>query len=68
MGRTAYHATAAVASNHVVALMGHVRELAQNAGLTLDDVGWFDLAYAPPVGPSWDPIHVAAQALKRSLF
>jgi predicted short-subunit dehydrogenase-like oxidoreductase (DUF2520 family) len=35
--RTAYHATAAVASNHLVALMGHVRELAQNAGLTLDD-------------------------------
>jgi NADPH-dependent 2,4-dienoyl-CoA reductase/sulfur reductase-like enzyme len=37
------------------------------AGLTLDDVGWLDLAYSPPVGPSWDPIHVAAQALKRQL-
>ncbi len=35
--RTAYHATASVASNHLVALMGHVRELAQNAGLTLED-------------------------------
>jgi CoA-dependent NAD(P)H sulfur oxidoreductase len=37
------------------------------AGLTLDDVGWLDLAYSPPVGPAWDPIHVAAQALKRQL-
>jgi len=35
--RTAYHATAAVASNHVVALMGHVRALAEHAGLSLDD-------------------------------
>jgi NADPH-dependent 2,4-dienoyl-CoA reductase/sulfur reductase-like enzyme len=37
------------------------------AGLTLDDAGWLDLAYAPPVGPSWDPIHVAAQTLARQL-
>ncbi len=35
--RTAYHATASVAANHVVALMGHVRELARSAGLTLED-------------------------------
>jgi CoA-dependent NAD(P)H sulfur oxidoreductase len=37
------------------------------AGMTLDDVGWLDLAYSPPVGPAWDPIHIAAQALKRKL-
>jgi CoA-dependent NAD(P)H sulfur oxidoreductase len=37
------------------------------AGLTIDDVGWLDLAYAPPVGPSWDPIHIAAQALRRKI-
>jgi pyruvate/2-oxoglutarate dehydrogenase complex dihydrolipoamide dehydrogenase (E3) component len=37
------------------------------AGLTLDDVGWLDLAYAPPFSGSWDPIHIAAQALKRQL-
>ncbi len=37
------------------------------AGLTLDDVGYLDLAYAPPFGGSWDPIHIAAQALKRKL-
>ena len=35
------------------------------AGLTLDDAGWLDLAYSPPFGGSWDPIHIAAQALKR---
>lgn len=35
--RTAYHATAAVAANHLVALMGHVERLADSAGLSLDD-------------------------------
>ncbi|MEW6335639.1 MAG: FAD-dependent oxidoreductase, partial [Thermodesulfobacteriota bacterium] len=35
------------------------------AELDLDDVGWLDLAYAPPFGGSWDPIHVAAQVLKK---
>jgi pyruvate/2-oxoglutarate dehydrogenase complex dihydrolipoamide dehydrogenase (E3) component len=34
-------------------------------GLTLDDAGWLDLAYAPPFGGSWDPIHIAAQMLKK---
>jgi NADPH-dependent 2,4-dienoyl-CoA reductase/sulfur reductase-like enzyme len=37
------------------------------AGLTLDDVAWLDLAYSPPVGGSWDAIHVAAQTLKRQI-
>lgn len=35
--RTAYHATAAVAANHLVALMGHVDQLARAAGLSLED-------------------------------
>jgi predicted short-subunit dehydrogenase-like oxidoreductase (DUF2520 family) len=35
--RTAYHATATVAANHLVALMGHVAALAESAGLCLDD-------------------------------
>jgi predicted short-subunit dehydrogenase-like oxidoreductase (DUF2520 family) len=35
--RTAYHATAVVAANHLVALMGHVAALAESAGLCLDD-------------------------------
>jgi len=35
--RTLYHATATAASNHLVALMGHVQRLAQGAGLALED-------------------------------
>lgn len=35
--RAAYHATATVAANHLVALMGHVEVLAEAAGLTFDD-------------------------------
>ena len=37
------------------------------AGLGLDDVGWLDLAYSPPFGGAWDPIHIAAQALRRQI-
>ena len=35
--RTLYHATAAVAANHLVALMGHVTRLADAAGLRFED-------------------------------
>jgi predicted short-subunit dehydrogenase-like oxidoreductase (DUF2520 family) len=35
--RAAYHATASVAANHLVALMGHVQVLAESAGLSLED-------------------------------
>jgi len=35
--RVRYHATATVAANHLVALMGHVQQLAESAGLSLDD-------------------------------
>ncbi len=35
--RTTYHAAAVVASNHLVALMGQVRTLAESIGLSLDD-------------------------------
>jgi len=37
------------------------------AGMTIDEIGYLDLAYAPPFGGAWDPIHVAAQALGRKL-
>ncbi len=36
------------------------------SGLSLDEVGYLDLAYAPPFSPSWDIIHNAAQALNRA--
>jgi predicted short-subunit dehydrogenase-like oxidoreductase (DUF2520 family) len=35
--RALYHATASVAANHLVALLGHVEVLAEEAGLTLGD-------------------------------
>ena len=35
--RALYHATASVAANHLVALMGQVQVLAEVAGLTLED-------------------------------
>lgn len=35
--RTIYHAAAVVASNHLVALMGQVRRLAESIGLNLED-------------------------------
>ena len=37
------------------------------AGLSLDDAGWLDLAYAPPFSGSRDPIHITAQALRRQI-
>ena len=36
-------------------------------GLDLDQIGYLDLAYAPPFSAAWDIIHNAAQALSRSL-
>lgn len=35
--RAVYHATASVAANHLVALMGHVQALAESVGLELED-------------------------------
>ncbi len=37
------------------------------AGMTLDEVSYLDLAYAPPFGGAWDAIHVAAQNLRAKL-
>lgn len=36
-------------------------------GMTLDDVGYLDTAYAPPFSGAWDPLHIAAQMLRRQL-
>lgn len=40
---------------------------ALHAGLTADDLGWVDLAYAPPFSSVWDPVLVAAQELAKLL-
>ncbi|MGB5219046.1 MAG: FAD-dependent oxidoreductase [Smithella sp.] len=37
------------------------------AGLTLDEISYLDLAYAPPFSAAWDIIHNAAQALRRKI-
>ncbi len=37
------------------------------SGLGLEEIGYIDLAYAPPFSGSWDIIHNAAQALLRKL-
>jgi NADPH-dependent 2,4-dienoyl-CoA reductase/sulfur reductase-like enzyme len=37
------------------------------ADMGLQDIGYLDLAYAPPFAPAWDPIHVAAQQLLREM-
>jgi NADPH-dependent 2,4-dienoyl-CoA reductase/sulfur reductase-like enzyme len=36
-------------------------------GLNIDEVGYLDLAYAPPFSAAWDIIHNAAQALRRAI-
>jgi len=37
------------------------------AGLNIDEVAYLDLAYSPPFSGSWDIIHNAAQALRRTI-
>jgi len=36
---------------------------ALTAGLSIQELAYVDLAYAPPFSGSWDPIHIAAQQL-----
>ncbi len=45
----------------------NVLSVALWAGMDLDQIGWLDLAYAPPFSAAWDIIHNAAQALGRSI-
>ncbi len=35
--------------------------------MTIDEIGYLDLAYAPPYSGAWDIIHIAAQALRRKI-
>ncbi|HVO65401.1 MAG TPA: FAD-dependent oxidoreductase [Syntrophales bacterium] len=34
------------------------------AGISVDEVGYLDLPYAPPFGGAWDAIHITAQSLR----
>ncbi|MDI6742553.1 MAG: FAD-dependent oxidoreductase [Smithella sp.] len=53
----------------VAGVVGRINTLsvALWSGMTLDEIGYIDLAYAPPFSAAWDIIHNAAQALQRSL-
>jgi NADPH-dependent 2,4-dienoyl-CoA reductase/sulfur reductase-like enzyme len=44
-----------------------VAATAITAGLSTDQLAHLDLAYTPPFGSLWDPLHVAAQAVLRKL-
>jgi len=40
---------------------------ALHAGMTVEDVEYLDLAYAPPFSPTWDPVLTAARVLNGKL-
>jgi NADPH-dependent 2,4-dienoyl-CoA reductase/sulfur reductase-like enzyme len=52
----------AVGGEGVVARI-NILAAALAGGLSLEEVAYLDLAYAPPFSGSWDPIHIAAQQL-----
>jgi len=37
--------------------------VALTGGLSIEELAYMDLAYAPPFSGAWDPIHIAAQQL-----
>ena len=53
----------------VAGVVGRINALsvALWTGLTLDEIGYIDLAYAPPFSGAWDIIHNAAQTLRRMI-
>jgi NADPH-dependent 2,4-dienoyl-CoA reductase/sulfur reductase-like enzyme len=38
---------------------------ALTGGLSMEDLAYLDLAYAPPFSGAWDPVHIAAQKLAK---
>jgi NADPH-dependent 2,4-dienoyl-CoA reductase/sulfur reductase-like enzyme len=52
----------AVGSDGVVSRI-NVLAAGLNANLSLEELAYLDLAYAPPFSGAWDPIHIAAQKL-----
>lgn len=49
------------------ALRVNAAAVALHAGMTVADFSQSDLAYAPPFGPTWDPLLVAANQLLKKL-
>ncbi|MEE9910765.1 MAG: FAD-dependent oxidoreductase [Deltaproteobacteria bacterium] len=56
----------AVGTNGVVGRINTL-SVALWSDMDLGQIGYLDLAYAPPFSPAWDVIHNAAQALGRSI-
>ncbi len=44
-----------------------VAATALHAGLTVEELAWIDLGYAPPFNSVWDPLHVAANKLRSQI-
>ena len=40
---------------------------ALHARMSVHDVGWLDLSYAPPYSPTWDPVQVAATVAEKAI-
>ena len=56
----------AVGTENVVSRINSL-SVALWSGMDLDEIGYLDFAYAPPFSGPWDPIHTAAQILRRKL-
>ena len=56
----------AVGTENVVSRI-NVLSVALWSELTLDDIGYIDLAYSPYFSGAWDPVQTAAQILRRKL-
>jgi NADPH-dependent 2,4-dienoyl-CoA reductase/sulfur reductase-like enzyme len=41
---------------------------ALHARMTVMNIGWLDLSYAPPYSPTWDPVQVCANVAAREIF
>ena len=53
-----------VAGNHDAVMRTDMFALAIHAGMTTEELGMVDLAYAPPFASVWDAVHIAANAAK----
>ena len=52
------------AGNHDAVMRTDVLAAAVHAGMTTEELGMLDLAYAPPFASVWDAVHIAANAAK----
>lgn len=55
---------ACVAGGRNAVLRADVFAVAIHSGMTTDELGMLDLAYAPPFAGVWDAVHIAANAAK----